>query len=40
VQEALSGGFADSKILQLHGTRMIARKYEPGAKVKTQLKEG
>jgi 3-hydroxyisobutyrate dehydrogenase-like beta-hydroxyacid dehydrogenase len=39
VQEALKGGFADSKILQLHGTRMIARSYQPGAKVKTQLKD-
>ena len=39
VQEALKGGFADSKILQLHGRRMIERSYVPGAKVTTQLKD-
>lgn len=39
VQAALAGGFADSKILRLHGERMIARHYEPGAKVRTQLKD-
>lgn len=39
VQAALAGGFADSKILQIHGTRMINRAYTPGAKVRTQLKD-
>lgn len=39
VQQALAGGFADSKVLQLHGTRMIERAYLPGAKVTTQLKD-
>jgi 3-hydroxyisobutyrate dehydrogenase-like beta-hydroxyacid dehydrogenase len=39
VQEVLKGGFADSKILQIHGSRMIARTYTPGAKVSTQLKD-
>ena len=39
VQEALKGGFADSKVLQLHGSRMIARRYVPGAKATTQLKD-
>ncbi|HBY99126.1 MAG: NAD(P)-dependent oxidoreductase [Ardenticatenaceae bacterium] len=39
VQQALKGGWADSKILQHHGTRMIARDYQPGAHVKTQLKD-
>ncbi len=39
VQEALRGGFADSKILQLHGKRMIKRAYVPGGKVITQLKD-
>jgi 3-hydroxyisobutyrate dehydrogenase-like beta-hydroxyacid dehydrogenase len=33
------GGFADSKILQLHGTRMIDRSYVPGAKATIQLKD-
>ena len=39
VQQALSGGFADSKILQIHGNRMINRAYVPGGKVKTQHKD-
>jgi 3-hydroxyisobutyrate dehydrogenase-like beta-hydroxyacid dehydrogenase len=39
VQAALRGGFADSKILQIHGTRMIKRAYVPGGKVATQLKD-
>ncbi len=39
VQQALRGGFADSKILQLHGSRMVERRYEPGARVETQLKD-
>jgi 3-hydroxyisobutyrate dehydrogenase-like beta-hydroxyacid dehydrogenase len=39
VQQALKGGFADSKILQIHGTRMIRRSYEPGAKATIQLKD-
>jgi 3-hydroxyisobutyrate dehydrogenase-like beta-hydroxyacid dehydrogenase len=39
VQQALRGGFADSKVLQIHGTRMINRSYTPGGKAKTQLKD-
>jgi 2-hydroxy-3-oxopropionate reductase len=39
VQKSLQGGFADSKILQLHGARMIERAYIPGGKAKTQLKD-
>lgn len=39
VQEALRGGFADSKVLQLHGTRMIERAYVPGGKARTHLKD-
>jgi 2-hydroxy-3-oxopropionate reductase len=39
VQQALKGGFADSKILQLHGARMIKRSYVPGAKATIQLKD-
>lgn len=39
LQQALAGGFADSKILQIHGTRMINRTYTPGGKVATQLKD-
>jgi 3-hydroxyisobutyrate dehydrogenase-like beta-hydroxyacid dehydrogenase len=39
VQQALRGGFADSKILQLHGSRMIERAYLPGGKVWSQIKD-
>jgi 3-hydroxyisobutyrate dehydrogenase-like beta-hydroxyacid dehydrogenase len=39
LQQALQGGFADSKILQIHGSRMTNRAYVPGAKAKTQLKD-
>lgn len=39
VQAALAGGFADSRILQIHGGRMIDRTFVPGGKVSTQLKD-
>ena len=39
LQQALQGGFADSKILQLHGHRMVERDFEPGALTQTQLKD-
>ncbi|MGB9737490.1 NAD(P)-dependent oxidoreductase [Chloroflexus sp.] len=39
LRAALAGGFADSKVLQLHGARMAARQYIPGGKVTTQLKD-
>ena len=39
VQQALKGGFADSKILQLHGSRMVDRSYVPGAKATIQIKD-
>lgn len=39
IQRALRGGYADSKILQVHGTRMTERRYIPGGRVKTQLKD-
>ncbi|MGH2399634.1 MAG: NAD(P)-dependent oxidoreductase [bacterium] len=39
VQQALRGGFADSKVMQIHGTRMIKRDYTPGGKARTQLKD-
>lgn len=39
VQQALTGGFADSRVLQLHGSRMIARDYEPGGFARTHLKD-
>jgi len=39
VREALAGGFADSKILQLHGQRMIERDFAKRGSVKNQLKD-
>lgn len=39
LQGALAGGFADSKVLQIHGARMAERAYTPGARVTTQLKD-
>lgn len=39
VREALSGGFASSRILELHGQRMIDRHFEPGATSRVQLKD-
>ena len=39
VREALLGGFAGSRILDLHGQRMIDRAFEPGARATTQLKD-
>jgi 3-hydroxyisobutyrate dehydrogenase-like beta-hydroxyacid dehydrogenase len=39
VQKAVAGGFADSKILQIHGGRMIRRSYVPGGRVRAQLKD-
>jgi len=37
--EALSGGWADSKILQTHGIRMINKDFFPRGKTTTQLKD-
>jgi 2-hydroxy-3-oxopropionate reductase len=37
--EALAGGFADGKILQNHGKRMINKDFSPKGKVSTHLKD-
>ena len=39
VRTALGGGFAASRILELHGQRMIDRNFEPGATSRVQLKD-
>lgn len=39
VKQALSGGFADSPILQQHGERMLTNNFTPGGAAKTQLKD-
>nr|WP_067292247.1 NAD(P)-dependent oxidoreductase [Marinobacterium profundum] len=39
VREALLGGFAGSRILELHGQRMIDRSFMPGGTARVQLKD-
>ncbi|HTZ73004.1 MAG TPA: NAD(P)-dependent oxidoreductase [Candidatus Aquilonibacter sp.] len=39
IREALTGGFADSTILQQHGRRMIESDFKPGGPAKYQLKD-
>ncbi|OZG75127.1 2-hydroxy-3-oxopropionate reductase [Hahella sp. CCB-MM4] len=39
VREALLGGFASSRILELHGERMLQRNFEPGATARVQHKD-
>jgi 3-hydroxyisobutyrate dehydrogenase-like beta-hydroxyacid dehydrogenase len=39
VREALQGGFADSRILEVHGQRMVEGAYTPGARCTTQRKD-
>jgi 3-hydroxyisobutyrate dehydrogenase-like beta-hydroxyacid dehydrogenase len=39
VREALGGGFADSRILEVHGQRMIDGAFAPGGKCTTQRKD-
>ena len=39
VREALLGGFAESRILNLHGQRMVHRDFEPGGRAELQLKD-
>ncbi|NVK31568.1 MAG: NAD(P)-dependent oxidoreductase [Gammaproteobacteria bacterium] len=39
VREALLGGFAGSRILDLHGQRMIDRQFQPGGRISTQRKD-
>ncbi len=39
VREALQGGFADSRILEVHGKRMVDSTFAPGGKCTTQRKD-
>lgn len=39
VREAITGGFADSRILQEHGRRMIERDFVPGGPIRMQMKD-
>ncbi len=39
LRDALSGGFADSRILDLHGARMVTGDFTPGGRSVAQLKD-
>jgi 2-hydroxy-3-oxopropionate reductase len=39
VRNAIRGGFAESRILELHGQRMLERNFVPGGQVRSQLKD-
>jgi 2-hydroxy-3-oxopropionate reductase len=39
VKAAITGGFADSRILQVHGQRMVERDFAPRARMSVQLKD-
>lgn len=39
VRAAIRGGFAESRILEMHGQRMLDRNFMPGGQVKSQLKD-
>lgn len=39
VREALMGGFAGSKILEVHGARMINRTFDPGFRIELHQKD-
>ena len=39
VREALLGGFAASRVLEVHGQRMLDRDFVPGGRVRNQVKD-
>ncbi|MDR3537610.1 MAG: 2-hydroxy-3-oxopropionate reductase [Acetobacteraceae bacterium] len=39
VRKALMGGFASSRILELHGQRMVDRKFDPGFRIELHQKD-
>jgi len=39
VREALMGGFANSRILEVHGERMVRRNFEPGFRIELHQKD-
>jgi 2-hydroxy-3-oxopropionate reductase len=39
VRQALLGGFASSRVLEVHGQRMIERRFEPGARIALHQKD-
>ena len=39
VRQAIRGGFAESRLLEVHGQRMLERNFMPGGQVKSQAKD-
>jgi 2-hydroxy-3-oxopropionate reductase len=39
VRQALMGGFASSKILEVHGDRMVKRTFDPGFRIELRQKD-
>lgn len=39
LRDALKGGFADSRVLELHGARMVENNFVPGGRSVAQLKD-
>ncbi len=39
VREALMGGFASSRVMEVHGERMIKRAFEPGGRIEIHQKD-
>ncbi|TWS93651.1 2-hydroxy-3-oxopropionate reductase [Reyranella sp. CPCC 100927] len=39
VRQALMGGFANSRILEVHGERMVARTFDPGFRIELHQKD-
>ena len=39
VRQALMGGFAGSRVLEVHGERMINRRFDPGFRIELQQKD-
>jgi len=39
VREALMGGFANSRVLEVHGERMVKRTFEPGFRIELHQKD-
>jgi 2-hydroxy-3-oxopropionate reductase len=39
VRQALMGGFANSRILEVHGERMVKRAFDPGFRIELHLKD-
>ena len=39
MRAAIRGGFAESRILEVHGQRMLDRNFKPGGQIKSQAKD-